>query len=262
MTTLPKLEGRITISSTQTMVVTDSGGVSQNRTVAAGDYYLTTTATGGSNSLLTTVKNALDASGQTYTVTVDDTEDTSTGKVSILVNAGTTTIDFTSATTLRDILGFAGNPSTASGVTGEYQARYLWLPNCGRSGSLGPDPTSTSYDMGGEEVDGTFTFSPSGASKRLAYTRRFVETMNFEMMKGSKTWIALETTTNESMQKFWRDVISQGLPFRYHYNRANDSVYFTWVATNFNNFKPSQVQPGWVGANSLWSIGYDARKLV
>lgn len=259
---LPKLEGRITLSSAQTMIVTDSGGASQNRVVAAGDYYLTSTATGGSASLLSAVETALELSGQLYTVSLDDTADSALGKVTIAVAAGTTAIDFSGAATLRDILGFSGNIAAAASATGAYQARYLWLPNTGRQSPMSPEPTSTAYDMGGEEADGTFTFSPSGASKRLVYTRRFVDTMAFENVLGSKTWMATETVTNASLQKFWRDVIGAGLPFRFHPDRSSDTVYWTWVASNFLAFKPNAAQPNWVGANSLWSVSYEVRKLV
>ena len=86
---LPKLEGRITFASAQDIAVVDGGG-GGTATVAAGNYYLTSASDAGF-SLLAALKTALEAlpGAVTYTITLDDTSDTSTGKITITPNAGT-----------------------------------------------------------------------------------------------------------------------------------------------------------------------------
>lgn len=255
---MSKMEGRVTVPtggwSMSLQEFTPNAGPT-TVTVAAGDYYLTSTT-----SLLTAVKNALDgmAGGAgVYTVSLDDDADSSLGKVTISAT-GVTTFNITwSSTDLRDRLGFTANLSGAATYTGSEQAEYLFLPNVYRSNPMSPDG-----DQGAEESDFSITFSSSGASKRLAYNRRQVDNLEFTHLLGSKAFITWESTTNESLQKFWRDVIYPGYPFRYHKSRDTDATFVTWVALGGGEFKPKPVNPGWNNANSLWGWASEVRPLV
>lgn len=239
---LPKLEGLVVVPTGGWAIAADEGGGDETATVAAGNYYLTSTT-----SLLSALKTALDGTTLTgvFTVTLDDTDDTSLGKVTI-----SSTVAFTAvwtSTDLMEALGFTGDLTpSATSFTGASQARYLYLPTCGRS-----NPMAADGDAGAEMSDLTTAVSPTGKVVSLGYSRRFVDNLEFQMLKGSSTWITHETTTNASLQKFYRDVIANGRPVRYHKARETDATYTEWVVTN-PDFKPTPVVPNWDSASALY----------
>lgn len=246
---LPKLEGLIVVGSGWT-IAADEGGGDEDATVAAGNYYLTSTT-----SLLSALATALTGTSLTgtFTVTIDDDSDTSLGKVTIASDVAFTAV--WTSTDLRDALGFTGNLTpSATSFTGAAQARFLYLPTCGRSNQMAADG-----DAGAEMSDLTTAVSPSGKVVSLGYSRRFVDNLEFQMLKGSSVWITHETTTNASFQKFYRDVISVGRPFRYHKARETDGTYTEWVATN-PDFTPTPVVPSWDNAAALWAYRTDVVK--
>lgn len=254
---LPKLEGRLTLAA-QSFTLTDRSNPSGTTiTVAASDYFLTS-----STSLLSTLGSAMTVGTVTYVCTVDDTADSATGLVSLAAAAGTFSLTWGTATALRDALGFGANVTNASTATGGSQTTMMWLSNVGRSNPLGPDPTSTSYQMGAEEADFAMSVAPSGATKQTSYTRRYIEAFEWQYVLGSKMWKAHESYTNSSLQTFWENFICAGLPVRYHPDRSSDTVFWTWVMEQGGEFKPSPVQPGWTGASSLWNLKLTARKYV
>lgn len=253
---LNKLEGRITVPTGGWSISVNEGGGGVTVTVAAADYYLTT-AGSGSRSLLAELEFQLDSlMTGAYTVSLDDTADNATGKVTIsATGVGSFSITWTS-TSIRDALGFTGNVSGATTYTGSNQARYLWLPNVRRANLMGAEPSSTSFDLGVQVEDGTFTMAPSGASKKLAYNRRRIDTLEYRYLLGNKSLLALETTTNESWERFYQDVIQPGYPFRLHPDRSSDSVYFTWKADSTKaGMGVEPIYPGWVNnASSQWAV--------
>jgi hypothetical protein len=242
---LPKLEGRITVPTGGWSVsVTDNDGTF-TATVAAGDYYLTSTT-----SLLTTFKTALDnGAGVTYTVTVNDADPNGTGKVTITPSAGNVAITWTS-TGLRDALGFTGNLSAASSHTSANSSPHIWLPNTPRSAGIVPD----GY-QGRPVTDGTVTGSPTGTTKAIQYATRYENTAEWRFLLGSKTWITWESTVNESFEKFWSVSIGAGQPVRYHKDRADDSTYVTdqWLAIDGLPVVPA-IPTFTGGATSLWNM--------
>lgn len=263
---LPKLEGLITVPTGGYIVGTDvtfsGGGGPATVTVPAGEYYLNT-AGDGTRSLLAELEFQLDAlATPDVTVSIADDNDNSTGAVTIAVASGTFTWTW-SSTTLRDLLGFTTNPSAVTTITGIEQAEYLWLPNVKRARALAPEPTSTSTtNMGARERDFTSTLAPSGKSTRLSYNTRYVDSLDFDYLLGRKVWQMHETTVNESLEKFYADVIGIGSPFYFHPDRANDTLKYKMFVHNARDFKPAPMVPGWYGASSLWSISYEMRKLV
>src|SRR6266566_1345636 len=118
--TLPKLEGRITVPAS-TIAINEGAGTFQV-SITAADYYLTS-----STALLSTITSTIQAHGSatlTYTSTLDDDTDGSTGKPSIAVATGSFALNWLSATTLRDALGFIGNRATAATQMADYHSRY------------------------------------------------------------------------------------------------------------------------------------------
>ncbi len=260
----PKIEGRVTVPSGGWSISVSETGPSVGPvtiTLAAGDYYLTSTT-----ALLSTLATAMTANGTlngTYSGSLDDTsDDSATGKVTLSATGITTFAITWSSTALRDFLGFTGNVSGALTYTGTEQSEYLWLPNVGRTNPLSPDPPTTGYDLGLPETDFTMALAPSGHSRRLKYNTRYRETFEFLHVRGNKTRKALETIQNESFEKFYEDVISAGRPIRYYPSRADDSVYWTQFIADAEEMRALPVIPNWVGASSLFHIRHLMRKLV
>lgn len=243
---LPKLEGRITVpTGGWSAAVTDSDG-SFTATVAAGDYYLTSTT-----SLLSTFTTALNnGAGVTYTLSVNDADPTGTGKVTITPSSGNVAITWTS-TSLRDALGFTGNLSAASTHTSTSSSPYIWLPNTPRAPAMAPD----GY-QGMPVTDGTVTGSPTGTTAAIQYATRYIDTMEWRFLLGSKTWITWESVVNESLEKFWSVSIGAGNPIRYHKDRADDATYVTYRSLAIDALRVSPAIPTFTGAaTSLWHWG-------
>ena len=262
---LPKCEGLITIpAGTQLNITEDSGARTATITITAGTYYWGTAGSVGA-SLASTIASIATANGTltgTYAGSVDDNSDTSTGKFSLTVSGGASNhrLTFTSST-LRDIMGFTGTTGFAATNTGTEQVEYLWLPNTGRTNPLAPEPTvsSTFPYLGIRETDGTASLSPSGYSARLQYSTRYRDSFEFAPLLGSKVWKSLESTTNESFEKFYEQVVGIGLRFRYHSSRDSDTVFWTQFIEDFRDFKATAYDPNWTGANSHWRLRYTMR---
>lgn len=255
MASLGKLEALIPITAVQTMRVTETtpDTAAANHTIAIADYYLTSTT-----SLLTAVKTALDAvsGNSTYTVTLDDTNDSSTGKVTISATGIVSfAIEWTS-TTLRDILGFTGDVTGAATYTGSNQALYLHLPNCGRT-----DVGHPAGDVGSPIRDGNIVFAPgSSVTYAMSFATRYRSRLAFSHLLGNKAWTSLETVTNEAFQTFWTYSIAKGYPIRWHKDRNDDADYEPWRVLRVNELGLEAVNPNWVGTNSLWRYSSDVVK--
>jgi hypothetical protein len=248
---LPKLETMITVpTGGWSISVTEDPAATSSVTVAAGDYFLTSTA-----ALLTALKTALDANATlagTYTVTLDDTADSATGKVTISATGVTTFAITWSSTALRDALGFTGNTSAALTTTGASQSPNVFLP-----------PVKCMPNMGGPDgsrgtpiSDTTVTKSPSGTSKSIHYGFTYEHTIGFAMAIGSKVRTEYEVVTNESFQTFWvTGGMGQGVPFRYYVDRSDDATYRSWVAIG-NAFPVMPALATWTSsAKAPFNIG-------
>ena len=250
---LMKLEGEIIISSA-TVVGTFAGLAV---TMPVGRYFLNTIGSGGATrTFLSELKNQLDTvTGRTWTISVDDGTDTSLGKVTISQNGAATTGTWTS-TSIRDLLGFTINLASGVTWTGTNHAKYLFLPNCGRSGIMAPEASD-----GAIEADYTLAVATDGTPYALSYSKRYLDSLEFRTLLGSKTWNSVGVTTNEALEQFYSDVISQGLRIRFHADRSVDATFRTWVVENGYEFKPQPVREDWAnGAASLFSIRYTVRK--
>jgi len=256
-----KLEGRITVPSGVTIAIVDSGGAA-TCAITAGDYYLSTPGS-GVNELIFQLQVDLTSSGagDVWAVSIDAGEDGS-GKVTIddtqMHSGGGWSITWTS-TVLRDILGFAGDISgSTTAQTGSNHAKYLWIPDC---------PIISPYgagDDGTSETDARTVESPAGHVSVLYSQRKTVLELSWEALSHAKTRIAGESTTGESFEQFFADVILgedrwatvPGGPIRVHWDAADDATYTTYAAAGeiAKGFRPEQVQQGWIG---LWKHRLD-----
>jgi hypothetical protein len=254
---LMKLEGEIVITASTVLATMNDGGGADTITIPAGRYFLNTIGSGGAtrtflNEIAFQMESSMGAGSSS--VTVDDTADTALGKVTISRSSG---FSITwSSTSLRNALGFTGNSSTATSHTGSNHAKYLFMPNCGRSGVMGPETSD-----GAIEADYTLSMGTDGTVYALAYSKRYMDSLEFRTLKGSKTWSALDVTTNEALEQFYGDVISLGLRVRFHKDRSDDATFRTWVIEDGSKFQPSPVKDDWVDSTeSLWAIRYVVRK--
>ncbi len=220
-------------------------------TVPAGDYFWNSTASGGSASCLSTLASQLTSNGTlggTYTATMSDDNLAATGKVTLAASGVTTFSVSWSSTVLRDLLGWTGNISGAASYVAPEHAERLWLPPV-----VNDSPEFPIGAVGWQVSDYIATVAPSGYSKRLGYARRYRGVIKYRQVYASKMWKRHEVTTNESLEKFWEDVIHPGYGVRFHPDRATDGTYVNWVLVSGDRFKPTPDVPGWQGARSLWS---------
>jgi len=270
---LEKLEARFPSTAFSfTLEETTPNTAAATVSIAAAERYLTT-SNGATASLLSALQTALNAfsANTTYTVTLDDTADSATGKVTIAMTGcvqSNITFD-TGATALFNYLGFttggSGSVGFGASATGSYQARFLYLPNVGRTNRMGSNPTSTSYELGVPETDYIATMAPGGQVKRTVYSTRYKENLEFELVVGTKALTRLSDvsgTVNASFERFYRDCVGNASPFRYHPDRSDDAVYFSMQFMDGAEFR-CRPEFRWDGASSLWHIGpYEIRKLV
>lgn len=252
---LPKLESLIRIASTTTLGTITVAATPYGVSLSTADYFLTygvSNATG----LLAAIKAAVEAAvgSGTCTMTLDDTSDTATGKVTFAFSSNFT---FTwTSTTLRDKLGFTGDlstPATAS-FQGSNQAVPLWLPDVGRTNPEGPEGGA-----GFIEHDATLAVSPGGGVASFGYSSRRLASFEFALVSGVKTWDVHESTASESFETFFLDGLVYGYPFRYFPDRSDDSASTIWVREP-GTWAPTAVIPAWTGSKSRWSFGFRARK--
>lgn len=272
-----KLELRAVVPTAYTLRVVETGGGTATVTVLPADtngYYLTSTVTSNSGALAT-IAAALTADGTlqaTYALSIDDNSDASAGQVTFAASGGGVTaisINWAATTfgpTIQGLLGFTANVSGSLSYLGGAQATHLWLPNVGRDGNAeGPDPSATTAVFGSDESDYRLAVAPSGKTAATAFNRRSVETMSFALIEGNKAQIQNEALANESLQRFWRQMVTNGgAPYRYHPDRSSDTVYWThrYDQEGGGRFRAENLTPGVYGAASLWRARWGAREYV
>lgn len=266
---LPKLEGIFTVSGGSgsggawrcVLTETGGGGATGNVDVAAADYYLNT-----ATNFCTALKNALDGIGNaTYTVSIDDGSETSTGKTTISASGGSVTafqIVWTD-TAMRDTLGFTGTVSGALTYTSTNHCKYLWLPNCGRTGDV-PEPVTSQAWFGRGTADTTVVRAPSGQTVAINYNTLHNARLQWLTVQGKKSWKGSEAVTNESFEQFWRDVLRYGKRFRYHPDRSVDTStnYWTLVPLDPRTLPIQAMDPSHFSAGSIHEIAFDVGDYV
>ena len=251
---LPKYEAELWITTATQICTIGATPI----TIPVGRYYLSSVGSGGATrSFIAEFKNQLDtATATTFTLTLDDNTDTSTGKLTIA--RGTNFTLTWSSTTLRDYLGFTAGITAALTGTGANQCRFLWLPNVGRSGIMAPEASD-----GALETDASTAMSTDGTVYNLAYSTRYKDSLQHVMVLANKTWISKESTVNESFERFYRDLIPCGFRLRFHKDRSDDATYRSWVLDNPGQFAPDTAFPDWADSDrALWNFRYMVRKAV
>lgn len=227
-------------------------------TIPAGDYYI--------SELIAEIEDQMNDSGgagasDAYHVTIDDNSDTSTGKVTISIDASVIdSFEITwTDTDLRDVLGFTGASTGAitgpgaTSVTGDDHALALHLPNCHISGQLVPDG-----DAGVYIHDGTMTVAPDGTACALSYSSRRENFIRLAFLKGYKTWTSLERIDNESFETLWVGYLRRGVPFRYYRDRSVDAAYATYLSPSLmRGYAPRLVVEDLVGEEAGRVLEFD-----
>jgi hypothetical protein len=254
--TMGKVEARITVpSGGWATLVTDTVGGPIAVTVPAGTYYHSS-AGSGANDLCAEFAAQLNAAAlDTYTV-VPSFSEGGTGKVTITAASGNTAITWTSHY-FRDALGFETDDdlSGSASYTSSDQARMIWLPDSYRQ-QLYDD-----NDVGWYEGDARVAVSPGGDAYAISQNKYRVNEITWIGISKAKTRINNETTTNESFERFWRDVAyaegpgaTTAGPIRVYWDAATDATYgtYTWVGGIETN-KHDQFTQNWT---ALYNISF------
>src|SRR6266540_6286804 len=175
---LMKLEGEIVLASSTTVGTFGASTI----VMPAGRYFLNTVGN-GSNSFCDELEAQMESTmgAGSSSVTIDDNSDTSFG-VSTISRSSAFAITWTS-TSIRDLLGFFNNRSANATHVSSFHVKYLFMPNCGRSGVMGPETSD-----GAIESDYTLSLGTDGTAYALSYSKRYKDSLEFRMLKGSKTW--------------------------------------------------------------------------
>lgn len=249
---LPKLEGIVTISSGSSVSITETGGGgTASVSLTAGDYSLSELC-----AHLAVVLTSNGTLSGTYSCSVADGSDTSSGKVTISASGITSfTLTWTDST-VRDAFGFTATLApTAATFTADDASPWIWLPNVGRS-----DADLADGDEGDPIRQVAVNCAPSGDVYAWASSAlRYETVIEFQNVKGYKGLRSLEVVTNESLQTFFETVISKGIPFRYYADRSDDTTYTEHVAKqgDAERFGLEPQIKGWRGAQSLWTYRVD-----
>lgn len=254
--TFGKLEGRITIPTggwSVSIAETGGGGATASASFTAGDTYYLSSTDSEANDLLADLAAKLTASAgnATYTCSIAAGE-SGTGKVTITASGGSVTaiaITWTSAD-LKALLGFTGTQSGALTYESAGSARSLWLPN-GPYQALNGGGTWAGWiesDLRAQE-------SPAGHCFALTGQRKKASVLSWVGISRARMWTANETTTNQSLEKFYTDVVLAEAswsgraagPIRWYSDAADDATYVTYSTPTWNIFRPDQLREQWTG---------------
>lgn len=246
--TFGKLEGRIVVPSGGWDVAAEDTGGTFTATISAGNYYLSSADT--KRSFIDELEWKLNSAGSdTWAVTISAGED-GTGKTTISNDGSTCAVTWSTNTTdPRDLLGFDVDLSGATSYTSAGHARPLWLPNCPFINLNGGDDWE-----GWHEMDIRQTEDPQGNVYSLFGERKKVLELHWDAIKQAKTWVASETTTNESYESFllgtllgedtWSRV---GGPVRWYPDADADTQHTTYRVILGSTWKPTQFKQNWSG---------------
>lgn len=251
-----RLEAQITFVTNQVMsvAITAIGGSPFTVTVVAGTYFPT--------ALLAYLQTQLDAaSGADGAFTVSaGWGESGAGLVTIAHATQTITITWTSATDLRDVLGFTGTLTPAAlTFTGTLHAKGVWLPTYAIDAPRGTDPGHT-------ETDRSEMTAPDGSVSSLVYgtaQRTRLAEVKWPIVERRKMLVTGETTVGESFEQWWLDTHS-GLRTYFStspqvnlYWSADAATKHTFYLTGRTTTEMSRAGDGnWIGIWVLSISGY------
>ena len=194
-----RIEAQVTFTTNQVMsvVITAIAGSPFTVTLVAGAYWPGTT-------LLSSLQTQLDAAtgiDGAFTVSANLTDTTGTGFVTIAHATQTITITWTTATELRDTLGFTGTLTPAAlTFTGTAHLRGTWLPD---------SPIDSEYGAASApvETDRTTLVGNGGDISVTAYgvDRTPMSATRWSHITKPKALVAYETTSHASFDAWLRD---------------------------------------------------------
>lgn len=245
-----RVEARVTIPSGGAAVsYTDSAGGPLTATVPAGNYAGPTAVLA---ELVTQIQGLTGAVGANFTGSLSAGE-SGTGLVTIHSTDTPWSLTWTS-TTLRDLLGFAGNISSVSAAqTGTKQAKGLWLPDVEKWSPRG-DEKSGGSNIGVTVTDTRQISDDQGNVQTLGGTsRKEIRGLRWEGVSQARTLIRYESVSNESFEQFWSDTFCGG--FAWFLRGARWTIWWdadlsiTTVATpvGLEEFDPQTLVANWVG---------------
>lgn len=254
-----KFEARIdtSIGGTWTFTLTDAGGTYGASTITAGKYYLSTV---GDQALSLMAEMAaqlnLASASSDYTVTLSS----STGLITIAKGSGTFSLTWGAATGLRGALGWTGNISTGTSATATTQSPALWIPRGPWASDF--DEQSSGYIVS----DDSTVVAPSGQVATLGYNTRVQRQIRYLMLFARYILTGNESTTNESLETFWRGAIyaeqvwaERGSPLRWYPSYSDDATYHTYWLRNVETFQP---QPSIADFTGLYDMQFELLKYV
>ena len=245
-----RLEARITFLTAQVMsvAITAIAGSPFTVTVAAGSYF--------PSDLLTELAaqlNAATALDGAFTVTAS-LGSSGTGIVTIAHATQTVTITWTTATELRDVLGFTGTLTpAATSFVGTNHMRGVWL-----SGAPFNAPRGT--DAGHTETDRSEAVGPDGTVTALVRNSRVrLPESVWPVVLRARALTSGETVTGESFETWWLD--THGARYTYFsvapqvrlYWDADAGTYHTYCLTGRRDTNFDRAGDGaWIG---VWTFG-------
>lgn len=244
--TFGKLEGQITVP-TGGWDTTVGGGTA---TIPAGTYYLSSVGSGG-NDFLAEVASQFGTAAATSCTCTASLGENGTGIVTITFGSATavTWVD----TEVRDILGYAGNLSSGTSHVSTKHARGVWLPNRPYITLNGGGTWAGWYESDYRSVENSagYVWAHMGQYKT-------VNAIEWHSIKRARTWVANESTTNESYERFFLDCIwgtmsggTPGGPVRFYPDADTDGTYSTYRLVDLKEFRPEQYSENWTGT---WNI--------
>lgn len=192
-----RLEAQITVPVggwSASLSITGIGGPYSISLTAGATYYPSTLATA-----LETALDAASGSDGDFIVTVNRTDDTGTGVVTIAHATQTFTLTSVSAG-LLDVLGFAADLTPAAlSFAGTSGMRGLWLPDCPIDSTYGAEP-------GHYEFDRSRSVTPSGVVTSLVFAeRRRLPSIRWSHVTRARARAAAESAPVLSFETWFRD---------------------------------------------------------
>lgn len=193
----------------QAITITTAGPIAEERTLAAGDYYLYDD--GSSFDLIAALTSVING----HSIVAD-------AVVSILDNR---LIQITSSTSfaltwptdgvLRDLLGFTGNLTTATSHTAANISPLLWSPGkrATTGGRFGTD--------GIPVVDVAWAQSGPGRVYATSHNLYRRQTLSWRYLLNARVWTTAEA--NGEFIAFWREVLIKARPFKVWLNLIEGS---------------------------------------
>lgn len=192
-----RLEAQITVPTggwSASLSITGIGGPYAISFAAGATYYPSTFV-----AALETALDAASGSDGDFTVSLNRTDDTGTGVVTIAHATQTFTLTSVSAA-LLDLLGFASDLTPAAlSFAGTSGMRGLWLPDC-------PIDSPYGAEAGHYEFDRSRSITPSGVVSSLVFAeRRRHPAIRWSHVTRARARAAAESAPVRSFETWFRD---------------------------------------------------------